>query len=172
MRLQNSPVVLAGLAGLSISACTAKEITDAVVGVASLPRVCPSAVEVDTALQPYRLRFDPFVENRGVKDSTTAFTLDMVVTVNRGGTDVVVQSLPFISPYSPIIGTHAAAGVAAGPPVELTATSSLASRSFSYDPAETYRVTLNVHSNDSTFNIANKDCHTLGPISFKGGQPL
>ena len=164
MRFASLHTFLVGLAGLSLSACSANQV----IAIASLPRVCPSAVRAD--LKAGAITFYPVVENRGVNDATTPFRVYMRVAI---GTNGGTRNLVWAGPTAPMIGTHAAPGVSAGPPVELTTTIlTLASRTFAYDPQQTYTVTLVIWSADDTFNTANQDCQWFGPVSFKGGELL
>lgn len=164
-----SPVMLVALAGLCLAACTPNDVVNDTVGLASSPRVCPSSVAVDETLIPQgRVAFDPFVANFGVKDSSTPFTVGMVVS-NDAGT--ILQKLPFSGPTTPMIGTHAVPGVKSGPEVAITNQTNLATRSVPFDAATTYKVVVNVSSTDSNFNTANQDCHILTK-SFKGTQPV
>ena len=174
MRTSCVPVVIAGLAILNLTACDDEAgnsaIANGVGALGSLARICPSAVKVDPALQPQRISFDPYVENRGVNPSTKPFTVSM--TVARAKSNSGSQTLIFSSPNEAIIGTEGVAGRTAGPPTKLSTTNTLATRSMAYDPTDTYTVDLYLNSNDENFNIASQDCQHLGPLKFRGGQPI
>jgi hypothetical protein len=171
LRPSNS-FALVGLASVVLSACGQKDVVEIFEGIGSAPKVCPSSVQLDSS-QPEVIQFRPFVENRGVKDNTTDFNLNMVVTRTREGQSIgAARGYVFSGAAMTIPGTGGVSGVTAGPEVELTTIIFQAPpRTFSYDPEVTYGVTLTFKSSNESLDAISADCHQLA-ASFKGGQRL
>ena len=141
---------------------------------ARLPIVCPSSVFLEPSLLGQGLvRFRPYVQNHGIDDNTDPFTVVMRVTSASGGSaPVQVLGLTYIPNTSTIPGTHLVPGKTAGPEVELTSTMGLGSWTTRYNPQATYAVTLDFKSLNAAVDLASDSCRHLGPMNFKGGQPV
>jgi hypothetical protein len=170
MRLSHS-IAFAGLASATLSSCSQEDWAKFWNSFGSLPVVCPSSVYLDPSLLPQgSIRFRPYVQNKGVDDNTVPFTVTMKVM--RSGATAPVLTIPYIPNGKTIPGTHAVSGVKAGPEVELTSASSVASWNTRYDPQATYSVTLDFKSTNDGLNLASDTCKHLGPVNFKGGNPV
>jgi hypothetical protein len=141
---------------------------------ARLPIVCPSSVFLDPSLLGQGIvRFRPYVQNRGIDDNTDPFTVVMRVTRASGGSaPVLVLGLTYIPNTLTIPGTHAVPGKSGGPEVELTSTMGLGSWTTRYDAQAIYSVTLDFKSSNAAIDLASDSCRRLGPVNFKGGQPV
>jgi hypothetical protein len=141
---------------------------------ARLPIVCPSSVFIEPSLLRQGLvRFRPYVQNRGIDDNKDPFTVHMLVKrASGGGAPAPVLGLNYVPNTLTIPGTNGVPGKTAGPEVELTTTTGLGSSTTPYDPNATYSVTLDFKSTNAAIDLASDGCRHLGPLNFRGGQPV
>ena len=164
---------IAGLAFLALASCTADDLRPVVQAIGNAPMVCPSAVELDDSVGPQFVKFRPFVENRGVNDNTKTFTVSMHIVGTLAGQVIEDRILMYTGNGVGVIkGTGGVPGVTAGPRVELTSTTNSPSRNVPYNPEATYAVTLDFKSSEDVLTDISASCAHLGPVNFKGGQPI